>query len=98
MGQEQPDPADDVSSKSKCLEGVVDEDVADGVKGLLEVDEEDQRRLLLGDSGAHEVDDVDDAASNVLLGGLGFLLISNDVFDGWFYSVGDAGTCKLVKY
>ena len=78
MGQERPDPADDVSSKSKCLEGVVDEDVADGVKGLLEVDEEDQRRLLLGDGGAHEVDDVDDAASNVVLGGVGLLFLADN--------------------
>ena len=42
LGPEGPDPAYDITSKSKCLEGVVDKGVVDAVEGLLEVDQQDE--------------------------------------------------------
>ena len=48
---------------------------------------------LLGDGGAHDVDDVDDAASNVVLRGVGHLFFADDFADCWFDSVCYAGTC-----
>ena len=90
LGQEGPDPAYNVTSKSKCLEFIVDKGVVDAVEGILEVNQQDEGRLLPGDGGAHEVDDIYNTTTNVVLRGIGFLLFANDLVDCWLNPVSDA--------
>ena len=53
--------------------------------------------MLLGDGFVHEVDDVEDAAANVLLRGVCLLLRAYDVGECSFDSVGDACTGQFLK-
>ena len=66
------------------------EPVVEAIKGLLEVNEQDQGILHFLLDMLHEVEQVQDNTTDVVLRDIGFLLPSNYPFDSWLYPLGYA--------